>query len=338
MPGARVLIFHESERTRSLLADLLVREGLTVEAVESSFDCMARFVEQPAELVVAGLGGMTEAELGLFRTLKKEARAPRILAAFPSSSRDFAVRALEAGADAYVLEPFYPAEIVAAVRAQLGRRAREVDSTSGTLPHLAREVAHAINNPLQVVMLLLSKDKATKKELTEGVASQIERIEKVVSLLKQFGAINDADPVAQDPTPLVERAAREAGFQLQAGQVPEAMLDDRHFLAALKAEFAVLQAHTGGEASGFRTELREEDDHVTVEVTLPDDMAWETEPRELLDAVFIVRSNREILPGLALSRALFEGQRGSLDLEQKGVRTRLVARVPKAAEADPASA
>jgi CheY-like chemotaxis protein len=330
VPGARVLIFHESERTRSLLADLLVREGLSVEAVESSFDCMARFVEHPADLVVAGLGGMTEAELGLFKTLKKEARRPRILAAFPSSSRDFAVRALEAGADAYVLEPFYPAEIVAAVRAQLGTRTKEAETQAGSLPHLAREVAHAINNPLQVVSLLLGKDKATKKELTEGIADQVDRIQKVVSLLKQFGAIHDADPVAQDPTPLVERAARDAGFQLQAGQVPEAMLDDRHFLAALKAEFAVLRAHAGEDTSAFRTELREEEDHVAVEVTLPDDLAWETGPEELLDAVFVVRPNREILPGLALSRALFEGQHGSLDLEKQGVRTRLVARVPKA--------
>ena len=131
--GARVLILHESERTRSLLADLLVREGLSVEAVESSFDCMARFVEHPADLVVAGLGGMTEAELGLFKTLKKEVRRPRILAAFPSSSRDFAVRALEAGADAYVLEPFYPAEIVAAVRAQLGTRTRAAETSTGCL-------------------------------------------------------------------------------------------------------------------------------------------------------------------------------------------------------------
>ena len=75
---------------------------------------------------------------------------------------------------------------------------------------------------------------------------------------------------------------------------------------------------------------RRGDDHVAVEVTLPNDLAWETEPKELLDAVFIVRPNREILPGLALSRALFEGQHGSLDLEQQGVRTRLVARIPKA--------
>ena len=328
MARARVLIVHDVARTRALLADLLVREGLHVEAAESTYDAVARFVEKPSDLIVLGLPGLAPAELKVIRTFKREPTAPAVIVTFPSSARDLAVRALEEGADGYVIEPFYAPELLAVVRANL--RSRAAPPSSAALPLLAREVAHAVNNPMQVVMLLLQKDKATKKEIVDGVTEQLERVQRVVALLKEFGSIPEAELGEHDPVPIVRRAAREAGIAFEATDVAPVLVDERHFHAAITALLDTLKRLAGEHWADARADLREEEETVSLRVVLPEAMPWETTPRELLDAVFVVRGDREVLAGLMLPRALIESQRGSLAVERDGKRVRVLARVPKA--------
>jgi len=139
----RVLLVHESVGTRALLTDLLVQEGLNVEAVDSTYACMARFVDEPADLVVMGLADVHEAELEIIPALKKEERAPRVLVLFPSPRRDLAVRALGKGADGYVLEPFYRDEVVGATSEMLTVRADLTETTSPEVAALRRVYATA---------------------------------------------------------------------------------------------------------------------------------------------------------------------------------------------------
>lgn len=309
MASGRVLVVHESEGTRAQFAEILGGEGLRVETVASSIRCISRFVDEPAELVVLGLSRMVEAELELIRTLKLEPEPPRILVCFPTPKRDIAVSALKAGADAYLLEPFYAAELVALVRAQ--RRPPPDEVPADMLAHFAGEVAHAINNPLQVILLLLAKERVTKKELMDQIPQNVARIHRAVELLKQYGTMRLPAPVPGNPLAVAERVARDHGVRLDVeGAVFGALCDERALAAALDSLFDVL----GPESAT----LLEEPGGVALRV--------HGDGAELLDHVLVVTPEREILPGLLFARTLLERQGGSLTAE--GATT--VARLPRA--------
>ncbi len=327
MAAGRLLIVHELAASRAWLADLLSREGYRVEAVESSFQCLSRHLEEPAELVLLGLMGLAECEIELVRTLKQDPRPPRVLLAFSSPRRDLAVRALEAGADGYLLEPFYGNELLHLVRGQLAPRAAAAPSAA--LPRLAREIAHAVGNPLQVVTLLLHKEKVTKRDLTGGLPPQMKRIETVVGFLRDFGTIGEPAPRPGDPTAVMLKAAKAAGVAVEATPLPPAMVDERALAVAMKALFVALLARCG-EGAPPRGRLGASDDAVLLEVFAPAGAFAGEKPAELLDAVFSVQPDRETLPGLALPRVLLEAGGGSLAVRSEGDSVVFAARLPRA--------
>jgi DNA-binding response OmpR family regulator len=323
LASGRVIVVHESGGSRALLSELLTREGLRVEALESTFRCIARYVEQPADLVLLGLGGVRASELDLIPVLKREDPPPRVVVTFPSPRRDLAVRALEAGADGYLLEPFYARELTAVVLAQLAPRAPAAATATATAPpdapapvsHLAREVAHAINNPLQVIGLLLEKDKVTKRELAAGLPPHLARIREVVRLLKEFGSVAPAQPARGDPGPVVAEVAAARGIPLDDAGAGEALFDPRQLRDAVDALFAAV----AGRVEAPAATLRGETNGVVLAVDAPPDAA------ALLDAVFTVDPDRDVVPGLARARELFRAQGGSLEVHQG----RLLARLPR---------
>jgi DNA-binding response OmpR family regulator len=301
----RILLVHESAGTRALLADLLTREGLDVEAVDSTYACIDRFVDAPADVVLVGLAGIDESELDLIPALKREERPPRVLVSFPGPRREMAVRALAKGADGYVLEPFYRDEVAGLVRGQLPRDAGPYYALS----HLAREVAHAVNNPLQVLALLLMKEKVTKQELLNAIPEQTARIEAVVRHLREFGAVPMSKPAPHDVRPLVEAA----GIELEPGEPAVALVDPATFPAALQALREAILARTKEE--GVRGQLSGTGAGVTLRIAVPQEAFSGESVPTLLDSVFVVSESREVLPGLARARALLEGQRVSLTFD-----------------------
>lgn len=302
MATGRVLLVHESAGTRALLADLLSRDGLDVEVVESTYACIDRFVDAPADVVVVGLADVDEAELDLIPALKREERPPRVLVTFPGPRREMAVRALSKGADGYMLEPFYRDEVLGLVRGQLGKS----EGPYYALSHLAREVAHAVNNPLQVLALLLMKEKVTKQELLKTIPEQTARIEAVVRHLREFGAIPMAKPEPQDVRPILEAA----GIELKAGDPVAALVDASALTAALRALREAILART--KEGGLRGQLTADGKGVVLRVAVvPETFAGE-DMTALLDSVFVVSESRDVLPGLARARALLESQKATL--------------------------
>jgi len=319
------MVVHESGATRALLVEVLAREGLRVDAVESTFECMARFVDEPADLVLLGLLGLAPGELQLVRTLKDEERPPRILVTYPSPKRDLAVQALEAGADGYLLEPFYAEEVTAVVRGQLAPF--QPRAATGPVRHLAREVAHAVNNPLQVMRLLLEKDRVTKKELTDGLPEPLERVEQVVGLLREFSAAAEPRLQAVEPGPILERAADEAGIGYELRDVGAVRVDPAQLESALRALFEGIRLRCGEDFEP-NARLSRERDAAAVRVVVPAGPFREEGANALLDAVFAVQPERDVRPGLALPRALLEGMGGSLSVVQDEERLVFVARIP----------
>ena len=326
MATGRALVVHESSGTRSLLTELLTREGFSVEALDSPYECIARVVDEPADLVLLGLSHLQEAELEVIRSLKDEEAAPRVLVTFPSPLRDLAVRALTLGADGYVLEPFYTDEVIGLVRGQTALKG--VPEPNGALSHLAAEVAHAVNNPLQVLTLLLQKDRVTKKELLEGVPAHLDRIEAVVGHLRDFASVGVAHTETRDVRPLVERAAADAGMGYDAADVPLAQADPTQYATAIEALLGAIRARARDEE--LSVSLGAEETAVALRVAVPRDAFADENVAELLDDLFVVLPGREVFAGFARVRLLLERQGGSLVIEQKGDRLVFVARVPLA--------
>jgi len=325
--AGRVLVVHDSGATRALLVDLLSREGLRVEAVATTFEAIGRFVDEPAEIVVLGLAGLEARELDFLATLAREEPRPRILLTFPSPRRAMAVQALGMGADAYVLEPFYPDEVVGVVR---GLRAETTPERPGAaLARLAGEVAHSINNPLQVLTFLMAKDKVTKKEVMDTVPPNVERIRKVVAALRDFARLPAGAPDANDAAPLVEAAAAAAGFLVDAKPTPPARLHRANFTEALKEILAAVRARVGAEAEPT-VELAPENGAAVVRVGAPRGAFADEKMADLLDLPFVVKRDKEIVPSLARARLLLEGMGGSLAIEHRGETFLAVARLPLA--------
>jgi DNA-binding response OmpR family regulator len=327
MAQGRVLIVHGSQGMRSSMTELLAREGLRVETLDSTYRCMGRFVDEPADLVILGLAGLEEAELELVPALKAEERSPRILLTFPGPRRDLAVRALEKGADGYLLEPFYPGELLHVVRGQLEPRAAA--EPAARLPDLAREVAHAINNPLQILTLLLQKEKITKKELTDAIPGPLERIATVVGLLREFGSVPQARVEEGDAAAVAREAAGAVGARVEGPDSAPARIDPANYAAAVRSIVAALRARAP-ERGAPALSLAVEADAVALRAPLPAPLPDEAKPEDLLDAVFVVDPERAVLPGLALPRLLLEGQGGSLTLEEGAVVARVRAPAPRA--------
>ncbi len=306
------------------MSHLLEQEGCVVETAQNSYDCVARFVEERADLVLVGLESLRESELDMLRTLAKEDPKPRILITFPMALREFAVKALAAGADGYLLEPFYAEEFVSLARAHLG--SATAPSRTVDLPLLAREVAHAVNNPLQIVSLLLGDEKTSKKKLVEQVGAEIERVRDVVQLLERYGSVKSAETAAADIVPLVEKAATgRVRLKLEVTGEPRGQIDEQLFSGALLALFDAIGARYRG-----RKHLEATLVDATLKVSVPRDAFAGEDPDQLERAVFSVRDDRTVVPGLALVHAHLDPQGGSLDIEMSGDLITFIAKVPSA--------
>ena len=175
---------------RSAAAETLRGAGYRVRGAREPYEGTARFVERPTDLVVLSLAGYRRRDGAFLQAVKKRAPRARVLLLVPEGRRTAALQALQAGADAYVLEPFYPAEL-ATVAAALLPRAGEEDpgeETARALGGLAGEVAHAINNPLQI-LALLGEASDVGDDTRRALGLEVGRIQGVMRILSRFGVL-----------------------------------------------------------------------------------------------------------------------------------------------------
>ena len=129
--ASEILIVEDDERIRSSMRLALEDEGYTVDDVASGEEGVARFTEQPAELVLIDLMLPGIDGFEACRTLRRQSTVPVIMVTARSDTHDV-VAGLEAGADDYVTKPFVAKELAARIRALL-RRARPVDNGPDSL-------------------------------------------------------------------------------------------------------------------------------------------------------------------------------------------------------------
>ncbi|MDA1195748.1 MAG: hypothetical protein O2894_11260 [Planctomycetota bacterium] len=202
---------------RSSAAEALRGAGYRVRTAREPYEGTARFVERPTDLVVLSLAGFRKRDSAFLATVKRRMPTTRVLLLVPEGRRRTALEALQAGADAYALEPFYPAELTALAAALLsGRDDGQEDDTARALGRLAGEVAHAINNPLQI-LALLGEAADVSLETRDALGQEVSRIQGVMRILSRFGLLRrpqrGAGPLGYSLCQSLEAAEAEGRIQ-----------------------------------------------------------------------------------------------------------------------------
>ena len=203
IPGAlpmsnppKVLLVAPPGPGRRSAARILRKLGYRVRMAAEPFEATARFVEHTADLVVLSLAEFRRRDTAFLHAVRRRAPGCRIVLLVPEGRREQARRALKAGADAALPEPFHPEELTALLRILAAPPTDVLDlggASGRTVRVLAREVAHAVNNPLQVLSLLAGDD-GVPEEVRTSLQEQIGRMSAVMLILERFTKLKPPRP------------------------------------------------------------------------------------------------------------------------------------------------
>jgi DNA-binding response OmpR family regulator len=119
---AHLLVVEDDERIRSALIRALRDRGHAVTSAATALDGLRQAVEDRPDLVVLDLGLPDLDGRELLRMLRAVSQVP-VVVATARDDDDSIVKALDAGADDYVLKPFQAGQLEARIRAVLRRAA-----------------------------------------------------------------------------------------------------------------------------------------------------------------------------------------------------------------------
>ncbi len=117
-PGA--LVLHEDARMRAHVLRLVAAEGFDAHAADSPWALVAPQQPEPG-LYVLAVTALEDRDLDAVTLVRARRPDAFVLLLFPANHRERAGRALVLGADAALLEPFYPDELSALARRALAR-------------------------------------------------------------------------------------------------------------------------------------------------------------------------------------------------------------------------
>ena len=120
--NARILVVDDDAAIRSSLAQQLGEQGYGVSLAVDGADGAARFDAQHPDLVLTDLAMPVADGFSLIRHVRQSGHTPIVVLSVRGGDSD-KVRALDLGADDYVVKPFFAPELLARVRAQLRRTA-----------------------------------------------------------------------------------------------------------------------------------------------------------------------------------------------------------------------
>lgn len=127
--SALIVLVEDDEEIRRLVADMLAREGFTVEAAGSGEALDQILARQVPDLVILDLMLPGEDGLAICRRLRSGGGVPILMLTAKADPIDRVV-GLEIGADDYLAKPFNPRELLARVRALLRRSRGQLEVES----------------------------------------------------------------------------------------------------------------------------------------------------------------------------------------------------------------
>jgi len=126
-----ILVVDDEPQIRRVLRTLLSAGGYTMMEARRAEEAIEKIRQEPPDLVILdinmpGIGGLEGC-----REIREASDVPIIMLSVRGSERD-KVRALDAGADDYVVKPFSSEELLARIRANLRRSGQGDESRPGS--------------------------------------------------------------------------------------------------------------------------------------------------------------------------------------------------------------
>jgi DNA-binding response OmpR family regulator len=174
----KILVVDGDADMVEMLTSWLRTRGYQVKYAHSAERIRSEWVEQQPDLVIVDTGLKDVDVLGLCRDLRSTHDA-LILAVASRADADTQVRCLESGADAYLVKPFLPAQLLAHIRA-LSRRVRST----------------LVRNPSSILAVGPIRVDALRNEVS--VYGKVSRLTPTESKVLHLLAVNANDVCALD--------------------------------------------------------------------------------------------------------------------------------------------
>ncbi|CAN5423840.1 response regulator transcription factor [soil metagenome] len=155
---AEILLVEDDPAIRTALARGLTERSHVVATAATGMDGLARLLASPPDVVLLDLGLPDISGLTLISMIRAASQVPLIVITAQDDDPTI-VRALDAGADDYVVKPFGPEHVAARIRAVLRRGGQERPSST----------------PLRVGGLVI--DESTRTVTLDGVPVELARKE-----------------------------------------------------------------------------------------------------------------------------------------------------------------
>jgi signal transduction histidine kinase len=179
-PGARLLVVDDSATNRNLLVRRLQRQGYAVEEARNGSEALDRVATENFDLVLLDIMMPVMDGFEVLERMKQSRRMRTVPVVMISALDEInsVVRAIEMGAEDYLLKPFDPVLLRARIGALLEKkRLRDeltVQEKMASLGALTAGIAHEIKNPLNFVLNFAQLSEELATELRTRLHSQEE--------------------------------------------------------------------------------------------------------------------------------------------------------------------
>lgn len=183
-PAARILVVDDSAPNRNMLVRRLQRQGYAAEEARSGSEALDRIAAENYDLVLLDLMMPVMDGFEVLARMKQDRRMRTVPVVMISAldQIDSVVRAIEMGAEDYLLKPFDPVLLRARIGALLEKkRLRDeltVQEKMASLGALTAGIAHEIKNPLNFVLNFAE----LSEELAAELRSRLKDREELASL------------------------------------------------------------------------------------------------------------------------------------------------------------
>ncbi len=200
--GRPTLLIVGHGRDPVLLESSVRDEGFEPETVAGPIEAVLRAVrpsKDPVGAVLFRAGHLVDDDLSSISALRASLPAATIIILFGEGERERAARALQAGADASLGEPFYPVELRALLRRRAAASAagpeapaRDRRSEVEAIGRLAGGAAHEINNPLTIisgwvqVLLAEAPEDDPRRRALAAIRDEASRIARIIADLQTY--------------------------------------------------------------------------------------------------------------------------------------------------------
>lgn len=191
----KVLIIDDSQTVQALIADILEKQYELSFHNDGLSGINAARINSPdlilLDIHMPGIDGFEVCKI-----LKAEEKCRDIPIIFITSlaSESEKVKGFQAGADDYVVKPFYRQELLARIKSHLAVRNSNLQALKlerlTVFKEMAVAISHEINNPLTTVYAFLhilqnelSNPSETTKTALAGIRNEVTRIHKITSKL-----------------------------------------------------------------------------------------------------------------------------------------------------------